>query len=238
VTVYRRPDPIPLHRSRPAADFSLRTVRSEPEDLHRLVSRQIFAAIRSGRYAEGSVLPNEMVLSEELGVSRTALREAVKGLASKGMLETRRRRGTLVLSRGEWNLLDPEVIGWLRRDDGAAVSEQLWEAIAAVLPGVVAMAASRRANPDAPEATTMDLDAKIRFLLALAQATANRFLLSMVSGSLRSILEADPAFLESRLRWLDIDAARALTMQIAQGKTEGAAMWMRERLADLATLDA
>ena len=238
MTVYRRPDPIPLHRSRPAADFSLRTVRTEPEDLHRLVARQIFAAIRSGRYAEGSVLPNEMVLSQELGVSRTALREAVKGLASKGMLETRRRRGTQVLSSSQWNMLDPEVIRWLRRDDGSIVSEQLWDAILAVLPGVAAAAANRRGAIGVSETGLIDLDSKIRFLLGLAQAAANRFLLSMVSAGLQSIVEADPAFLETRTRWLDADAARALSMLIAQSKAEDAATWMRARLAEPATLDA
>ena len=109
MTVYRRPDPIPLHRGRPSGEFALRRVRPEQEDLHHLVARQIFAAITGGHYPEGSILPTEQALSEELGVSRTALREAIKGLASKGMLETRRRRGTMVLDRSSWNMLDVEV---------------------------------------------------------------------------------------------------------------------------------
>ena len=48
------------------------------------------------RFGPGSKLPNENILSEELNVSRTTLREAIRILATGGILEIRRGRGTFV----------------------------------------------------------------------------------------------------------------------------------------------
>ena len=48
------------------------------------------------RFLPGSKLPNENILSEELKVSRTTLREAIRILATGGILEIRRGRGTFV----------------------------------------------------------------------------------------------------------------------------------------------
>jgi DNA-binding FadR family transcriptional regulator len=48
-----------------------------------------------------------------LGVSRTVVREATKVLAAKGMVESRSKRGTVILPRSEWRLLDPDVLAWL-----------------------------------------------------------------------------------------------------------------------------
>lgn len=47
-------------------------------------------------YQFGEKLPNENVLSEKLGISRTTLREAIRILTSEGILEVRRGRGTFV----------------------------------------------------------------------------------------------------------------------------------------------
>lgn len=48
------------------------------------------------RFAPGDKLPNEIALSQEIGVSRTTLREAVRILVTRGLLEIRRGRGTFV----------------------------------------------------------------------------------------------------------------------------------------------
>ena len=122
MTVYRRPDPIPLRHSAVASPGGLNTVKHEPDDLNRLVAREIFQAIASGHFPVGSILPNEHQLSADLGVSRTALREAIKGLASKGLVETRRKRGTLVLDRSRWDMLNPEVIAWSRKFPRALIA--------------------------------------------------------------------------------------------------------------------
>lgn len=53
------------------------------------------------RFAPGDKLPNELALSDELGVSRTTLREAIRMLAARHVLEVRRGRGTFVAERAE-----------------------------------------------------------------------------------------------------------------------------------------
>ena len=44
----------------------------------------------------GSMLPPEVQFCEQLGVSRTAMREAVRSLAAKGLIESRPKRGTTI----------------------------------------------------------------------------------------------------------------------------------------------
>jgi DNA-binding FadR family transcriptional regulator len=236
VTVYRRPDPIPLHRGRPSGDFALRRVRPEQEDLHHLVARQIFAAITGGHYPEGSILPTEQALSEELGVSRTALREAIKGLASKGMLETRRRRGTMVLDRSCWNMLDVEVLGWLRRDDSRAVSEQLWQTVAALLPSLAGIAARRGATPSLRASRAADgqgdLEARVDLILEIARAAGNRFSLSIVTAAVRSLFETDRSFLDNATSGLTSRMAGSLIASISASDSRGAHATLQNALDD------
>jgi DNA-binding FadR family transcriptional regulator len=69
-------------------------------------------AIVAGRYAVGASMPPEPVLCQELGVSRTVVREAVKSLIAKGLMTTGPKVGTRVLSEDHWNWFDPDVIIW------------------------------------------------------------------------------------------------------------------------------
>ena len=72
-------------------------------------------AIVGGRYAPCSSIPPEPTLGEELGVSRTVVREAVKSLVAKGMLVTGPKVGTRVLPSEQWNWFDPDVVAWQSR---------------------------------------------------------------------------------------------------------------------------
>jgi DNA-binding FadR family transcriptional regulator len=69
-------------------------------------------AIIDGRYHAGQSLPPEPSLCEELGVSRTVIREAVKSLIAKGLITTGPKVGTRVLPESEWNWFDPDVVSW------------------------------------------------------------------------------------------------------------------------------
>ena len=66
----------------------------------------------AGEYQEGEVLPVEQDLADSLEGGRNALREAVKVLSGKGLISTAPRSGTKVRPRGEWNMLDPDVLRW------------------------------------------------------------------------------------------------------------------------------
>jgi GntR family galactonate operon transcriptional repressor len=76
------------------------------------VLEQLGRDICCGRYPPGVVLPSESELCERFGFSRIVIREAIKALVAKEMLEVNRRIGTLVLAPTRWILFDPDVIAW------------------------------------------------------------------------------------------------------------------------------
>ena len=76
--------------------------------------------IANGQYEVGKNIPMEPELVAEHGVSRTVVRESIKVLSGKGMVRTARRYGTHVCNTDEWNLLDPDVIGWHEPDSPMA----------------------------------------------------------------------------------------------------------------------
>ncbi|MBB1314396.1 MULTISPECIES: FadR/GntR family transcriptional regulator [Aliivibrio] len=88
-------------------------ISGSKRSLHVQVAREIARGILSGQLPQGSIIPGEMALCEQFGVSRTALREAVKLLTSKGLLESRPKIGTRVVDRAYWNFLDPQLIEWM-----------------------------------------------------------------------------------------------------------------------------
>jgi GntR family galactonate operon transcriptional repressor len=79
------------------------------ERLHDQVVRTLALRIMDGDLQS---LPPEPDLCKDLKVSRTILREAVKVLAAKGMVEVGPKVGTRVLPRRHWNLLDPKLLEW------------------------------------------------------------------------------------------------------------------------------
>jgi GntR family transcriptional regulator, galactonate operon transcriptional repressor len=81
--------------------------------LHDRIVHELGVRIVRAEFAPGDFLPTETVLSQELGVSRNALREAIKVLARKGLVEVRQKVGTRIRSRGDWSLLDREVLEWM-----------------------------------------------------------------------------------------------------------------------------
>lgn len=93
-------------------------VVAEPEwergdvPVHNSLIRHLGVAIVGGTYRPGAVLPNEGEYSGRLSVSRNAFREAMRYLAAKGLVESRRKAGTRVLPRDRWNFLDPDVLAW------------------------------------------------------------------------------------------------------------------------------
>ena len=106
-------------------------------------------AIVSGRYTPGSSVPPESVLCDELGVSRTIVREAVKSLVAKGMVTTGPKVGTRVLPESHWNWFDPALVGWLSR---SGLTREFLREVAElrriIEPAAVALAAQRATRRD------------------------------------------------------------------------------------------
>lgn len=82
-----------------------------------VLAEKLAQRILTGEYAPGSILPGEIELGEIFGVSRTAVREAVKTLTAKGMVLPRPRIGTRVMPQSHWNFLDKELLSWWMTED-------------------------------------------------------------------------------------------------------------------------
>lgn len=116
---------------------------------HSHVVTELGSAIVSGVIAEGSILPGDAELSQRFNVSRTVLREAMKTLAAKRLIEPKAKVGTRVLSSDKWNFFDPDVLGW-RCDAGVDLTfiEYLAEMRLALEPAAAAAAAVRATSDD------------------------------------------------------------------------------------------
>jgi DNA-binding FadR family transcriptional regulator len=108
--------------------------------LHGQIVHAVGRQIVSGKIHPGELLPAQ----PGLPASRTVLREAIKVLAAKGLVESRPRTGTRVRPRRDWNLLDPDVMAW--QQDGttpAAFLLKLTEVRLIVEPAAAELAAQR-----------------------------------------------------------------------------------------------
>jgi GntR family transcriptional regulator, galactonate operon transcriptional repressor len=117
---------------------------------HEQVVEQLGRDVCSGRYRPGQVVPSEPELGERFGFSRIVIREAIKSLVAKGMLEVSRRIGTVVLVPARWNLFDPQVIAW-RAESAASdpeMARDLMELRRIVEPAAVRMAAERASESE------------------------------------------------------------------------------------------
>ena len=150
-------------------------------------------AIISGAYAVGASLPPEPLLCEQLGVSRTVVREAVKSLVAKGLLITGPKLGTRVLPEDQWNWFDPDVISWQSQNGLThAFLKDLQDLRRVVEPAAVRMAAERATQQDVTEIEAAFAGMKkaveeggdyvtfdLRFHQGLLRASHNRMLVQM-----------------------------------------------------------
>jgi DNA-binding FadR family transcriptional regulator len=123
------------------------------ERLHDKVTRELALGILRGGIGRGDAsLSTEGDLCRHFNVSRTILREAVKVLAAKGLIEVRPRTGIRVRPRSEWNLVDPDLLGWLCE---AGVDDlfirDLCEVRAIVEPAAAELAAARASAEEIDE---------------------------------------------------------------------------------------
>ncbi len=117
--------------------------------LHASIARDIGVGIAAGRLRPGDTLAGEIEASEQLAVSRTAYREAIRILAAKGMVESRTKTGTRVNPRDRWHILDPELLGWfLETKPTAGFVRDLFEVRMMVEPHAAALAASNHVAAD------------------------------------------------------------------------------------------
>jgi DNA-binding FadR family transcriptional regulator len=117
------------------------------EKLHSLIERGIGERILGGEFVPGSLLPNEAAWGKVYNASRTAVREALKSLAAKGLIASRPKIGSRVEPKMRWNLLDRDVLAWHRAaTDRKAFLLSTQEFRRIVEPGIAELAARKRTS--------------------------------------------------------------------------------------------
>ena len=109
------------------------------------VQEQIYQYILDAPFKPGAKLPNEFELGERFGVGRSTIREAVKLLVSRGVLEVRRGSGTYVVSTTPL-YMDP--LGLLAIEDKMALAMDLADVRILLEPGIAEMAALHASSED------------------------------------------------------------------------------------------
>jgi DNA-binding FadR family transcriptional regulator len=157
--------------------------------IHMRVGDQLGLAIVRGDYPARCVLPPERKLCEILGVSRTAVREAIRGLVAKGLIDSGPKLGTRVRDPEYWNHLDPDVLRWqLEVSDTQVYLRKMFQLRHATEPAASAIAAANadhhdrlrlegafQAMVDAGSDNALWVEADLSFHRSIYLATHNEF---------------------------------------------------------------
>jgi GntR family transcriptional regulator, transcriptional repressor for pyruvate dehydrogenase complex len=223
--------------------FVYKTVRASR--LYEQIVQQIEDSILSGALKPGDQLPAERELAQNFGVSRTAVREAVKALREKGLVEAFSGRGTFITngtSQAIRQSLDfmsrighheglthlAELRQILEPEIAALAASKIEEQLLATMRESVAVMDRSLQDPDAY------IEADLDFHLALAEAAANPLVLSLLD-SIVGLLR------EQRLRIFRVDGGpergqyhhKRILAAIESREPEKARATMREHLAQV-----
>ncbi len=222
------------------------------DGLHTMVVRDLSGRILRGEFPPGTVLPNEAVLCASLKVSRTSLREAIRVLAAKGLVESRPRIGTRVLPRETWNRLDPELLQWgAELAPDAAFVAGLIEARQIIEPAAAELAARRATARDVarieaafetmaaslPHDIEAYCEADLRFHAGILQASGNPVLaqlLNVIGGALLSGFRFTTERSHSYARTLEVHAQ---VLEAIRMRDAGVARRRMEELIGVAAID-
>lgn len=176
--------------------------RSREGSLSELVAGTIGRRIVSGQYKPGDTLPTEPQIQEEFGVSRTAVREAIRLLSAKGLTVSRPKIGTRVRPMIDWNLLDPDVLRWqVDQNPSEEFIHALFDMREIIEPAAAARAAERATDEEIvalgaamdgiqneARGSPAQIKADIAFHMAILEASKNPLLRS-VGAMIQSALE-------------------------------------------------
>jgi GntR family transcriptional regulator, transcriptional repressor for pyruvate dehydrogenase complex len=212
--------------------------------LYEQIVEQIEQSVQKGDLKPGDQLPAERELAEQFGVSRTAVREAVKALREKGLVEAYPGKGTFI-TNGSSNPMRQSLDRMMRSAQVDATSS-LVEVREILEPEIAALAAVRATEENlnslreavaVMDAAKRDPDAYIEadldFHLELAEAAANPLILSLID-SIIGVLR------EQRMRIFEVDGGpdrgqyhhkkilEAMEHQDAQGAREAMRAHLRQ----------
>lgn len=126
------------------------TQKKKKDSIHNLIVETLGRKIVFGEIEPGMPLGNDATTGELFDASRTAAREALKILGSKGLIESRPKVGTMVLGRERWSCLDPQILTWRLQDPKQSrhTMLEIYEFRMAFEPFAAAAAARSRSEND------------------------------------------------------------------------------------------
>jgi GntR family transcriptional repressor for pyruvate dehydrogenase complex len=224
----------------PATKPMYRTVKTSR--LYEQIVQQVEESILTGQLKPGDQLPAERDLAHSFGVSRTAVREAVKTLREKGLVEAYSGRGTFVTNgtshsirqsldlmirinplEGSANLAELRLV--LEPEIASLAAVRIEEQLLSTMREAVAEMDRSLRDPDAY------VEADLDFHLALAEAAGNPLILSLLD-SIVGLLR------EQRSRIFNVDGGpergqfhhKQILAAVLQGNPEAAREAMRAHL--------
>lgn len=167
---------------------------------HRDVVRVLVAEIVSGGREAGEMLPREVDLAEQFGVSRGVVRETIRALEERGLISVLHGRGATVTESTHWDVFDPDVLAaTLETAAGGKVLSEYLECRRILEVEAAGIAAERAADTDlqrlqeafarmeesatrpaSAAAESLFHEADVAFHQALIGATGNRALGGLV----------------------------------------------------------
>jgi DNA-binding FadR family transcriptional regulator len=175
--------------------------------LHREAMRWVLDRILAGEFRDGQMLPREVDLAEQLGISRGVARETIRALEERGVVSVRHGRGATVRSLDAWDVLDEQVVRALLASSWARqVLAELIECRRMLEVDAAALAASRATAGDLDElqaasdavgaAPAGDAAgrgaAEVAFSRVLVRASRNRPLAALLSPVLDATAQLAP----------------------------------------------
>ncbi|MEM6534233.1 MAG: GntR family transcriptional regulator [Pseudomonadota bacterium] len=216
------------------------------EPLYVKVYQAIEADILSGVLEEGAFLPTEGELCEQLGVTRSSVREGIRSLEQAGLV-TRGAAKRLVVQRPQTqDVAAAASRGWTL---GGVTFDEVWEVLATLYPHAAGLAASRSSKAGVDELFEIRnrlasydksehdkiVQSSVAYFQCLTGQLNNRVLVTvlqslnmMIGASLRRVIAATPQAQKRIAR-----AQLEITEAISQRDAPTAQRWMAKHIDDL-----
>lgn len=179
----------------------------------------------------GDKLPNEFELAEKFGVGRSTIRETVKSLATKGILEVRRGSGTYVIST---NSIEEDPLGLAKFQDKYRLALDLFEVRLMLEPEIAALASKNATEEEKEELNRLCSEVEelyragknhtkkdIEFHTCIARCSRNQ-VVELLQPLMQSAIVTFVNLTHRKLMQETIETHRAITDAIIKGDPVGA----------------
>lgn len=179
----------------------------------------------------GEKIPNEFDLAQQFGVGRSTVREAVKGLVTKGILEVRRGAGTYVVSH---HSVEEDPLGLSRLEDKYKLALELFELRLMMEPEIASLAAQKAGEEEKVRLEELcrqveelynreedHLAKDVEFHTHIARCSQNR-VVEMLIPLINSAVTTFGSLTNRKLKQETIETHRNITDSILRGDSVGA----------------